>query len=55
MCRPVVVVDDKGKLLALLLDRRKGKDPLVKALDALLGTPAKSTGWQQYMGQCVAG
>jgi len=60
MCRPVVVINDQGKLLEVFLDKMKGQDPRVKALDALQEAPAKdlvgsntwASAWHDKGGSC---
>ena len=44
MCRPVIVGDDKGQLLEVVLDEKEKRDPPVKALYSFEDAPARVTG-----------
>ena len=49
--RPVIVGDDKGQLLEVVLDEREKRDPPVKALYSFEDVPARITGLQQHLAQ----
>ena len=50
-CRPVIVGDEKGKLLEVLLDEKEKRDPLVKAVYSFEDAPEKITGLEQHLAQ----
>ena len=50
-CRPVIVGDEKGKLLEVLLDEKEKRDPLVKTLYSFEDAPEKITGLEQHLAQ----
>ncbi len=49
--RPVIVGDDKGKLLEVTLEEKEKRDPVVKALYSFEDAPARITGLQQHLAQ----
>ena len=51
LCRPVIVGDEKGKLLEVLLDEKEKRDPLVKALYSFEDAPERITGLEQHTAQ----
>lgn len=49
--RPVIVGDNKGQLLEVVLDEKEKRDPPVKALYSFEDAPAPITGLQQHLAQ----
>ena len=49
--RPVIVGDDKGQLLEIVLDEKEKRDPPVKLLYSFEDAPARITGLQQHLAQ----
>ena len=49
--RPVIVGDDKGQLLEVVLDEKEKRDPPVTALYSFEDDPARITGLQQHRAQ----
>lgn len=50
-CRPVIVGDEKGQLLEVVLDEKEKRDPPVKALYSFEDAPEKITGVEQHRAQ----
>ena len=51
LCRPVIVGDDKGQLLEVILDEKEKRDPPVKPLYSFEDAPERITGLQQHLAQ----
>lgn len=51
LCRPVIVGDDKGQLLEVILDEKEKRDLPVKPLYSFEDAPERITGLQQHLAQ----